>query len=54
MKTHSYEFITAKVHDRECLPLLLHGEESAVFGDKAYASGTDKNKAREATFFGEF
>ncbi len=48
---HSYEFTTAKVHDRDCFPLLLHGEERSVFGDKAYSSDIDKNKARDADVF---
>lgn len=48
---HSYEFTTAKVHDKECFPLLLHGQESSVFGDKAYASDVDKNRARDADIF---
>ena len=48
---HSCDFTTAKVHDKKCLPLLLHGEEEAVFGDKGYTSDEDKNKAREAEVY---
>lgn len=48
---HSYEFTTAKVHDKQCFPLLLHGRETSVFGDKAYSSDIDKNKARDADIF---
>lgn len=48
---HSCEFTSAKVHDRECLPSLLHGKEKAVFGDKGYVSDRDKYYARDAEVF---
>ena len=48
---HSCDFTTAKIHDKKCLPSLLHGEEESVFGDKGYTSDEDKNKAREAEIY---
>jgi IS5 family transposase len=45
---HSVEGTTAKVHDRTCLPALLHNKEDIVIGDKGYYSETDKSMAREA------
>ena len=45
---HSLEVSTAKVHDKQMMALLLHGEEKAVFGDKGYASEKDKFYARDA------
>lgn len=43
---HSMVLTTAKVSDRDVFFELLHGEESAVFGDKGYYSDQDKKLAR--------
>jgi len=48
---HSCEFTSASIHDRDCLPSLLHGKEEAVFGDKGYVSEKDKVYARDAEVF---
>lgn len=48
---HSCEFTSASVHDRDCLPSLLHGKEEAIFGDKGYACEKDKVYARDAEVF---
>lgn len=48
---HSCEFTSANVHDRKCLPNLLHGKEDAVFGDKGYSNEKDKIYARDAEVF---
>lgn len=48
---HSVEITTAKVSDKIMLPSLLHGEESAVFGDKGYYCEKDKKYARDAEVF---
>ena len=44
---HSLDTTTAKVHDSQVWDALLHGEEDAVWADKAYVSA-----AREAAFSG--
>jgi IS5 family transposase len=44
---HSLDTTTAKVHDSRVWDALLHGQEDAVWADKAYASA-----AREAAFAG--
>jgi IS5 family transposase len=44
---HSLDTTTAKVHDSQVWDALLHGQEDAVWADKAYASA-----AREAAFAG--
>ena len=44
---HSLDTTTAKVHDSRVWDALLHGQEDAVWADKAYA-----NAAREAAFAG--
>jgi transposase, IS5 family len=44
---HSVEATTAKVHDRQAFPSLLHGKEEVIFGDKAYDSDKDKFLARD-------
>lgn len=48
---HTVETSTAKVHDREKMNELFHGDERAKFGDKAYACDKDKREAREAGIF---
>ena len=48
---HSLTTTTAKVHDSAVLPQLLHGEEKAILGDKAYAKDERKNAARAAGIF---
>ena len=45
---HSVEGTTAKVHDRNKLPDLLHGEEKAIFGDQGYACDKDKKECRDS------
>lgn len=50
---HSVETTTAKVADIRMLPVLLTGEEKAVFGDKAYSKEADKQTARKnGVFYG--
>ncbi len=44
---HSTEFTTAKVHDRQLLDELQHGEEQALFGDSAYTKQAAKRQARQ-------
>jgi len=39
---HSMSVTTASVHDSQELPNLLHGRETRVYGDKAYAGQKDK------------
>ncbi len=48
---HSLEATTAKESDIKQKDNLLHGEEKAVFGDKAYGKQIDKTAAREAGVF---
>lgn len=48
---HSLEITTAKTPDNKMLPLLLHGKEEAVFGDKGYYCEKDKKYARDAEVF---
>lgn len=45
---HTILGTTAKVHDSVVFAELLHGEEQAIFGDKAYASDARKRAARAA------
>lgn len=45
---HTILGTTAKVHDSVVFAELLHGEEQAVFGDKAYAKDERKRAARTA------
>ncbi len=44
---HSVLTTTAKEHDKTKQNNLLHGKESAVFGDKGYYSETDKKECRK-------
>jgi len=44
---HSVTATTAKVHDRQAFPSLLHGNEKVILGDKAYDSDKDKSLARD-------
>jgi len=44
---HSMTTTTAKVHDSDEIDNLLHGEERAIFGDKAYAKKERKRKYRK-------
>ena len=48
---HSVEATTAKMPDIKVMPVLLHGEEESVFGDKGYASDKDKHFARDADVY---
>lgn len=48
---HSVEPTTAKDHDRSSLEDLMHGDEKAIFGDKAYVKDNDKRKARSDGIF---
>jgi len=48
---HSMDVTTAKAPDNYSMPDLLHGEEEAVFGDKAYTNKKDKALAREIGVF---
>ena len=43
---HSMETTTAKTSDRIPFKKLLHGEERAIFGDKAYGKQSDKRECR--------
>jgi len=43
---HSVAASAANVHDSRVLPQLLHGEETAVWGDSAYAGQTETIQAR--------
>jgi len=45
--THSVVVTDASVHDSRVMDGLLHGEEEAIYGDKAYAS-EEKKKEYEA------
>ena len=42
---HSVAVTAANVHDSQALPYLLHGEETRVWGDSAYAGQTEIIKA---------
>lgn len=44
---HTVKTTTAKVHDSEVFDELLHGEEHAVFADKAYANKEKKRQWRQ-------
>lgn len=44
---HHLETTAAKANDRVPFQKLLHGEERALFGDKAYGKQEDKRNARE-------
>jgi transposase, IS5 family len=48
---HSLVVTTAKKADIKVYPELLHGQEEAIFGDKAYCSDVEKHYAREAEVF---
>jgi IS5 family transposase len=48
---HSVEVTPAKTSDIEMVPLLLHGEERSIHGDRGYSSDRDKFFAREAEVF---
>ncbi len=48
---HSVEVTTANTPDISMVPLLLHGEEESIHGDKAYCSDRDKFFARDAGVF---
>jgi IS5 family transposase len=48
---HTVEFGTAKEHDIKQLKNLLHGNESAVFGDSAYSKQADKKAVRKAGIY---
>lgn len=43
---HHIDTTAAKTNDRVPFPKLLHGEERALFGDKAYGKQEDKRTAR--------
>jgi transposase, IS5 family len=43
---HSVAFTTAKAHDKTAMTKLFHGEETAIFGDSAYAHHEEKRGAR--------
>jgi IS5 family transposase len=49
--THSLIVTTAKDADIKVYPELLHGQEEAIFGDKAYCSDREKHYARDAEVF---
>lgn len=44
---HSLETTSASVHDSSVMDMVLHGNEKAVFADKAYANREKKKRARE-------
>lgn len=48
---HSMGTSTAKVHDKQEMENLLHGEEKAIFGDKGYYDDEEKRKARVKGIF---
>ena len=48
---HSAEMTTAKTHDSRVMDGLLHGEESSIFGDKAYHSEGRKRDCRRRNIF---
>jgi len=48
---HTVKVTTARVHDKQEMEGLLHGEEKAVFGDKGYVSDQDKRAARSKGLF---
>ena len=48
---HTVKVTTARVHDKQEMEALLHGEEKAVFGDKGYFSDQDKRTARKTGLF---
>lgn len=45
---HGLESTVAKTNDRAPFRKLLHGEEKAIFGDKGYASKTNKSEFRKS------
>ena len=50
---HTVKTTTAKTHDSEVMDDLLHGEEKAVFADKAYANKKKKKQWRkEGNYWG--
>ena len=44
---HTMTTTAAKVHDSKETDKLLHGDEKAIFGDKAYASKERKQTCRK-------
>ena len=48
---HTIKTSTAKVHDKEMMEDLLHGEEKAVFGDKGYFDDKMKRQYRQQCKF---
>ncbi|MBU1034415.1 IS5 family transposase [Patescibacteria group bacterium] len=48
---HSVETSTAKVHDKEKMADLFHGEEKSKFGDKGYVGDKEKREARKSGIF---
>jgi IS5 family transposase len=48
---HTVRGTTASVHDSEEFESLLHGEEKALFGDKAYANNEFKRESRKLHIF---
>ncbi len=48
---HSVETTTGRVHDKGMIDQLLNGQEKAVFGDKGYASDSDKIHARQSGLY---
>jgi len=45
-RVHSVVVTDASVHDSQVMADCLHGEEQAVYGDKAYANEEEKHKAK--------
>ena len=43
---HSTVFTAANVHDKHPMPDLLHGNETRVYGDSAYASQKVLNEGK--------
>jgi IS5 family transposase len=48
---HSVEYTTASVHDGQMIDDLLHGEEEAIAGDKAYDKQSRKQQCRKDDVF---
>jgi IS5 family transposase len=46
-RAHGVAVTDASVHDSQVMDELLHGEETAVYGDKAYASATRKQELED-------
>lgn len=47
-RVHSVAVTDAAVHDSQVMEDCLHGEEEAIYGDKAYANDEEKQKAEAA------